>query len=114
MGDVAVPGMVEPCTGKMRARELARPVLSWRRGDHDGPPLARNGPQGTDSTPVLPGYFSPGLPEVDVVLFLPVDRGCFVRGSVGVRHNAKYPITPVQIVKAIKKKPFFMKGKVKK
>jgi hypothetical protein len=30
---------------------------------YPGPPVARNGPKDTDLTPVVPRYYSPGLPE---------------------------------------------------
>ena len=62
MDNIACAGAVEPYTLWMRTRESCIALLRWRRQYHSGPPLAGNGPQDTDLTPVSPCYYSPGLP----------------------------------------------------
>src|SRR5262249_29979471 len=69
MDNVALAGVVEPYTLWIRTQESCRALVSWRRRYHSGPPLAWNGPQATDSSPVSPCYYSPGL------LYLEVNNG---------------------------------------
>src|SRR6516162_3189297 len=63
MDNVACAGAVEPHTRWIRTRESCIALWPWRREYHTGPPVAGNGPQDTDSTPVVPRYYSPGLPK---------------------------------------------------
>src|SRR5919204_3299188 len=63
MGDVAYAGAIEPGTLWIRTRESGILLRRWRRRCHVGPPLAENGPEDTEHTPVFPRYYSPGLPE---------------------------------------------------
>src|SRR5215470_3358871 len=51
MDNVASAGAVEPHTLWIRTRESCIALLRWRRQYHNGPPVAGNGPQDTDSTP---------------------------------------------------------------
>src|SRR5947208_14670079 len=62
MRNVAFAGTIELCTVWVRARESSISLLDWRRQCHSGPPWSRIGPKDIDSTPVLPRYYSPGLP----------------------------------------------------
>jgi hypothetical protein len=68
MDNVACAGAVEPHTLWIRTRESCIALLRWRRQYHNGPPVAGNGPQDTDSTPVVPCYYSPGLPFIVLLL----------------------------------------------
>src|SRR5262249_17997891 len=61
--DVTFAGTIAPCTVWIRARESSISCFRWRRQCHSGPPLARNGLHGTEATPVVPRYYSPGLPK---------------------------------------------------
>src|SRR5919202_858480 len=63
MRDVAWAGAIELCTVWIRARESGISLWRWRRPYHSGPPVAGNGPQDTEQTPVVPRYYSPGLPR---------------------------------------------------
>jgi hypothetical protein len=60
--DVACARPIAPRTPWLRAGESCLPVLNWRRLYQSGPPMARNGPKDLDLTPVVPRYYSPGLP----------------------------------------------------
>jgi methyl-accepting chemotaxis protein len=62
MHDVPCAGTIELGTWWIRARESGISLLRWRRQCHSGPPVARNGLHDTESTPVSPRYYSPGLP----------------------------------------------------
>src|SRR5205085_11072095 len=63
MADVAGVRPIELLTIWIGARQCRISFLSWRHRYHGGPPLIGNGPEDTDSTPVVPCYYSPGLPE---------------------------------------------------
>jgi hypothetical protein len=63
MGEVPCAGTIASCPRWMRTRKSRIPLLRWRRLCYRGPPVARNRPQGMDLTPVLPCYYSPGLPD---------------------------------------------------
>ena len=54
---------LQPSTNADKLRECRISFLSWRHRYHGGPPVSGNGPEDTDSTPVVPCYYSPGLPE---------------------------------------------------
>jgi hypothetical protein len=70
MYNIAVARAVEPSTLWIRTRESCITLLRWRRRSHGGPPfLAGNRPQDTDSTPVSPRYYSPGLPDYHKINF---------------------------------------------
>src|SRR2546423_15639569 len=62
MADVAGVRPIELLTIWIGARKCRISFLSWRHRYHGGPPLIGNGPEDTDSTPVVPCYYSPGLP----------------------------------------------------
>src|SRR5262249_30347084 len=62
MANVAGVGPIELLTIWIGARKCRISFLSWRHRYHGGPPLSGNGPKDTDSTPVVPCYYSPGLP----------------------------------------------------
>src|SRR5437870_6674727 len=49
-----------------RTRKCRIAFVSWRHRYHGGLPLIGNGPKDTDSTPVMPCYYSPGLPVFGV------------------------------------------------
>src|SRR5436853_3490282 len=63
MADVAGVRPIELLTIWIGARKCRISFLSWRHRYHGGPPLIGNGPEDTDSTPVVPCYYSPGLPD---------------------------------------------------
>src|SRR5215203_6118126 len=63
MRDIAFAGTIKLPTLWMRARESGIRILHWRRLCHRGPLMVRNGPKDTEVTPVVPRYYSPGLPE---------------------------------------------------
>jgi hypothetical protein len=65
MPNIACAGAIELCTVWIRARESSISLLRWRRPYHCGPPVAGNGPKDTEPTPVVPRYYSPGLPKDD-------------------------------------------------
>jgi hypothetical protein len=58
---VSVRLIAQP-TSWIGARKSPIPFLRWRRQYHSGPPVVGNGPQDTNLTPVVPCYYSPGLP----------------------------------------------------
>jgi hypothetical protein len=62
MRNVVFPRAIELRTLWIRTRELGISLRSWRPRYHGSPPVARYGPKYTDVTPVLPRYYSPGLP----------------------------------------------------
>src|SRR5205823_1660893 len=63
MAAVAGVRPIELLTIWIGARKCRISFLSWRHRYHGGPPLIGNGPEDTDSTPVVPCYYSPGLPR---------------------------------------------------
>src|SRR5262249_56389908 len=63
MRNMACAGAIERGTVWMRARESSISLWRWRRPYHSGPPVAGNGPKDTEPTPVVPRYYSPGLPK---------------------------------------------------
>src|SRR5215204_4872771 len=64
MRDIAFAGTIKLPTLWMRARESGIRILHWRRLCHRGPLMVRNGPKDTEVTPVVPRYYSPGLPRI--------------------------------------------------
>src|SRR5215216_5404685 len=64
MRDIAFAGTIKLPTLWIRARESGIRILHWRRLCHRGPPMVRNGPKDTEVTPVVPRYYSPGLPHL--------------------------------------------------
>src|SRR5215216_6495818 len=71
MRDIAFAGTIKLPTLWMRARESGIRILHWRRLCHRGPPMVRNGPRDTEVTPVVPRYYSPGLPNSEEVKEFP-------------------------------------------
>src|SRR5262245_29853975 len=68
MRDIVCAGAIELCTVWIRARESRISLWRWRRPYHSGPPVAGNGPKDTEPTPVVPRYYSPGLPNFDALI----------------------------------------------
>jgi hypothetical protein len=66
MRDVAFAGTIALPALWIRARESGIRILNWRRLCQGGPPVARHGPKDRDVTPVLPRYYSPGLPGINI------------------------------------------------
>jgi hypothetical protein len=64
MRNIACAGAIELYTVWIRARESGISLWRWRRQYHSSPPVAGNGPKDTEPTPVVPRYYSPGLPEL--------------------------------------------------
>src|SRR4029077_8438066 len=65
MANVAGVGPIELLTIWIGARKCRISFVSWRHRYHGDPPLIGNGPKDTDSTPVVPCYYSPGLPGIE-------------------------------------------------
>src|SRR5262245_15034301 len=63
MRNVVCPRAPELRTLWIRTRELGISLRSWRPRYHGGPPMVKYGPKDTDVTPVVPRYYSPGLPN---------------------------------------------------